>query len=103
MSRPAQDITVIGEGLLADAIERALAGECLRRGRRDCRLVVVAGDGPDTETYPDVRETCAESKTPWLPVRAEPGRVVIGPLELPGVPGCAGCAELRRRAARRGE
>ncbi|HEV8555388.1 MAG TPA: TOMM precursor leader peptide-binding protein [Actinophytocola sp.] len=35
-----------------------------------------------------------------VPVRVELGTVVIGPVRLPGRPGCATCAELRRRRAR---
>ena len=35
-----------------------------------------------------------------MEVRIELGTVVIGPVERPGVPGCAHCMELRRRRAR---
>jgi ribosomal protein S12 methylthiotransferase accessory factor len=65
-----------------------------------CRVVIVADDGWDTRRYPDVRKACADQGVPWLPVRAELGRVVIGPVEHPNAPGCVECAELRRRRAR---
>lgn len=53
-------------------------------------LVVVGEDpgGPDTATVPS------------LPVRWEPGHVLLGPARLPGVPGCPTCAEQRRRPNR---
>lgn len=83
---------VTGDGLLADAIAAAMDG--------DHRVLVVASDGWDTRRYPEIRQHAAERGTPWLPVRTELGRVVIGPAELPGAPGCVRCAELRRKRAR---
>lgn len=37
--------------------------------------------------------------TTVLPVRAERGRVVVGPMVTPGLPGCDRCADTRRRRA----
>ena len=63
-------------------------------------LVVVATDTWDTSSYPALRQECREQGVPWLPVRAELGRVVIGPVELPGTTGCGTCFELRRGRCR---
>ncbi|MBO3752458.1 TOMM precursor leader peptide-binding protein [Streptosporangiaceae bacterium NEAU-GS5] len=102
-------IAVLGEGLLADAIVRAFGCAHVRRAdladpvtiEGDIGMAVAATDSWDTHSYPSVRKRCAGEKAPWLPVRAELGRVVIGPAELPRTPGCADCAETRRRMARR--
>src|SRR5262245_35928184 len=102
-------LAVLGEGLLAGAIVRAFQDEpVLRADLADpvmieggVRLAVAATDGWDTQAYPSVRKACAGDRLPWLPVRAELGRVVVGPVELPRTPGCADCAETRRRLARR--
>jgi ribosomal protein S12 methylthiotransferase accessory factor len=100
---------LFGTGLLADTITRELSGigESCRADQVDpsavpsgCQAVIVAGDGWDTRMYSDVRKVCADRQVPWLPVRAELGRVVIGPVEQGNVPGCVECAELRRRRAR---
>jgi len=78
---------VYGTGVLADAI-----GASVLTGQ----ITVAVTDAWDMRTYPKLRER----GLPWLPVRTELGRVVIGPVELPGEPGCVECAELRRRLAR---
>jgi ribosomal protein S12 methylthiotransferase accessory factor len=101
--------------LLAHAIGRRLA-ECrplVRLDRMDpaasfagaplggCSAVVAASDAWDSSHHAALRKACAERALPWLPVRTELGTVVIGPFEQTGTPGCAECAELRRRLARR--
>jgi ribosomal protein S12 methylthiotransferase accessory factor len=97
---------VFGEGLLADTIASELAGGRLHRPATpstipsDCQAVVASTDGWNTHDYPDLRKVCIGRELPWLPVRAELGHVVIGPVELPNTPGCVECAELRRRRAR---
>src|SRR6266702_6486412 len=103
-------MALLGKGLLADAIARTVAGggqpyradpADLYAIPDDCRAVITSDDGWDMDRYPQVRKVCADRELPWLPVRTELGRVVIGPIELPGRPGCVECAELRRRLARR--
>jgi ribosomal protein S12 methylthiotransferase accessory factor len=81
---------VHGEGLLAAAIATRLDGGV------NVPVLVVASDGWDTHNYPEIRAR----RMPWLPVRTELGRVVIGPVDLPGMPGCVRCADLRRGRAR---
>ncbi|MFE7115737.1 TOMM precursor leader peptide-binding protein [Streptomyces sp. NPDC057654] len=77
--------TVIGDGLLADAI--AL--------RPPPSTLVVAHDGWDTGGWPAAHDR----GEPWLPVWTELGRVVIGPVVRPGEPGCARCVQTWRAAA----
>ncbi|MCX2951553.1 TOMM precursor leader peptide-binding protein [Lentzea sp. NEAU-D7] len=44
--------------------------------------------------------TIALGSGPVLPVRTRLGRVVLGPLERPGVPGCRECVRIRERRVR---
>jgi ribosomal protein S12 methylthiotransferase accessory factor len=100
---------LVGTGLLADAVAGALAGHgrAERVGDADLAsldasytLLVTATDEWDTSGYPGLRQACATAGLPWLPVRAELGSVVVGPLERPGVPGCVDCLHTRRGRAR---
>jgi ribosomal protein S12 methylthiotransferase accessory factor len=98
-------IALLGDGLLADAISGAAGVHRIdpadpSRIPLDGSIVVTASDAWDLRAYPAIRKACADRGMPWLPVRTELGRVVIGPVELPGAPGCVSCAELRRRLAR---
>jgi ribosomal protein S12 methylthiotransferase accessory factor len=89
-------VAVLGSGLLARAIVEAVPGGAARTTPlpAGCRFVVVARDGWDAGDGPD-------ATTPWLPVWTEPGRVLIGPVTVPGRAGCVHCARLRQRLARR--
>lgn len=100
---------VAGDGLLAGAIAEALGGRGGLRpiGVRELsRLpssaggIVVAADSWATAGYPEVRRACHAAGLPWMAVRAELGTVVIGPVEVPGTPGCTDCLDLRRWRAR---
>ena len=88
-----EHLSVRGSGMLRDAIATGLDDGV-------GALVVVATDSWDTSSYPTIRQTCREQGVPWLPVRAELGRVVIGPVELPDATGCGTCFELRRGRSR---
>ncbi|MEV6154455.1 TOMM precursor leader peptide-binding protein [Nonomuraea sp. NPDC052129] len=96
------EIAVLGEGLLRESIVEALSSggsfvsPFLTSG---AVAVVVARDRWDLSGYAEVRAAAAEAGVPWLPVRAELGRVVLGPLEEDGLPGCVDCGEFRRRLA----
>ncbi|MEV6946329.1 TOMM precursor leader peptide-binding protein [Streptomyces sp. NPDC051172] len=76
--------TVLGDGLLADAI-----------ARRPPSMLVVARDGWDTGDW-----TAAQDRgEPWLPVWTELDRAVIGPVVRPGEPGCVWCLQKWRSSA----
>jgi ribosomal protein S12 methylthiotransferase accessory factor len=74
----------MSEGLLATTIAARLAGA-------DGRVAVVASDGAETGPAP---------AGPWLSVRVELGTAVVGPMTVPGTPGCATCVRLRAGKAR---
>jgi ribosomal protein S12 methylthiotransferase accessory factor len=105
-SRVRQGVALLGQGLIADAVAqtdcrpRRVDSTSLSAVAASHQVVVVASDSWDVNTYPDVRETCRQQGVPWLPVRAELGRVVIGPVEVANHPGCLQCAEARRQRAR---
>jgi ribosomal protein S12 methylthiotransferase accessory factor len=63
-------------------------------------LLVTLADGWRTADPDIVRRVCEAAGTTWLPVRIELGRVVIGPAEPPGEPGCVTCAEVRQTRLR---
>jgi ribosomal protein S12 methylthiotransferase accessory factor len=77
-------IAVCGSGVLHDAIRSRL--DVPPAGTAPSVLVVV---GADTSEHRSMA-------MPSLPVRWEPGQVLLGPASLPGVPGCHTCAERRR-------
>jgi ribosomal protein S12 methylthiotransferase accessory factor len=100
---------LFGGGLLGEASVAALAGlgsvERISEGDlaaldTSYALLTVATDEWDTSAYPRLRRACAKACLPWLPVRAELGTAVVGPLERPGVPGCVQCMHIRRQRAR---
>src|SRR5947199_10552754 len=106
MTRPGT--ALLGGGLLADTIGTTLAGagpvhrldsaEPIPDG---CRAVVLSSDAWDVLAETAIRAACARRGLPWLPVRVELGRVLIGPVESAGTPGCVQCGQSRQRLARR--
>lgn len=84
------EVAVSGEGLLATAVRAALtaAGNRATGDRQSCAALVVADDGEDT-ALPTV-------DLPWVPLRLNHTRVLVGPGRLPGRPGCPTCAHRRR-------
>ncbi|MGC7102901.1 TOMM precursor leader peptide-binding protein [Amycolatopsis lurida] len=81
-----EPVTVLGHGAIADAIAAVLP--C----RSGSAIVVAASDTWVREEWPQ--------DTTWLPVRAELDSVVMGPVVVPGEPGCPDCASTRRGLAR---
>lgn len=80
--------TVLGDGLLADAI-----------ARRPPTMLVVARDGWDTGDW----DAAHDRGEPWLPVWTELDRIVIGPLVRPGERGCVWCVQKWRSSAPQGD
>lgn len=62
-------------------------------------VLITASDAWDCQGFEDIQRMCASHQVTWLPVRTELGRAVMGPLYIPGEPGCMRCAELRRDVA----
>jgi ribosomal protein S12 methylthiotransferase accessory factor len=88
-------VVLLGSGRLFEAVAAALRG--VGDAGRPAALVVTVTDG--WERDPEVEGHAREAGLPWLPVRTELRRAVVGPLERPGTPGCVDCAEERRRRA----
>ncbi|MGR6919176.1 TOMM precursor leader peptide-binding protein [[Actinomadura] parvosata] len=101
-----RDVALIGRGILCDAIAEELDGWSVRRYATAEHvsgapaLMIAADDSWNTARTAEVREAATDLGISWLRVRAELGRVVIGPFETPGQAGCVSCAERRRRRAR---
>jgi ribosomal protein S12 methylthiotransferase accessory factor len=117
-----QRVAIAGAGLLATAISGCLSADPgLDVTVRACDLppfadledladlvgnavpdggaLITASDAWDCRGLEDIQALCAAHRVTWLPVRTELGRAVIGPLHIPGEPGCVRCAELRRSVA----
>jgi ribosomal protein S12 methylthiotransferase accessory factor len=88
------DTTVVGHGLIADAVAERLGVPAVAApdGRRGGGPVVYAADGWAGPVPEGVR-----GRGPLLPVHTEIDRLVIGPWEAPGERGCVRCAETRSR------
>jgi ribosomal protein S12 methylthiotransferase accessory factor len=103
---------LVGAGRLADAVAAALAicgnldrvadGGFGDAGPETYALLVAATDTWDSSCYAGLRHACTDAGLPWLPVRAELGTAVVGPLERPGARGCVQCLDTRRRRTRFG-
>src|SRR2546423_2751247 len=98
----------LGGGVLADRIGAPLARagpvyglDSAESTPDGCRVVVLSSDAWDIVGESGIRAACASRGLPWQPVRAELGRVLIGPVEPVGTPGCVQCGQSRRRLARR--
>lgn len=105
-------VVVSGEGLLAEAIADVLDSrgrveriavprlENLDALSAEAEALVVADDRWADPDQPAARRLAAEAGVPWLGVRAELGRLVVGPVERPKVPGCGLCVALRQDRTR---
>jgi bacteriocin biosynthesis cyclodehydratase domain-containing protein len=90
-------IAIMGDGLVRDLVEEAVAGSGLRLGpAADARLVVLADSHhPDVPAHfdHDLQDL------PHLHVGVFGERATVGPLVVPGRTGCLRCAHLHRRDA----
>ncbi|WP_017607924.1 TOMM precursor leader peptide-binding protein [Nocardiopsis xinjiangensis] len=110
MSEPPPLLTVLGQGLLANAVRTRLLGPeppepaPTERQARPVPArsgpVVVVSDSWLEDPLGRARYGGSGDDAPVLPVSAELGHVVIGPLTFPEEPGCWTCAESRRERNR---
>ncbi|MDJ1131026.1 TOMM precursor leader peptide-binding protein [Streptomyces iconiensis] len=56
----------------------------------------VSQPGGTPESYAEAESGATAADAAWLPLVWEPGALLIGPLGVPGTPGCPRCAWLRR-------
>jgi ribosomal protein S12 methylthiotransferase accessory factor len=95
-------VALLGRGQLRQGVDAALGGraravEDLSEGITDeCAALVVASDADDRRPYPRLRRYAQTRGLPWLPVRVEVDRVLVGPVLLPDRPGCLACLRHRR-------
>ncbi|MFD1674321.1 TOMM precursor leader peptide-binding protein [Alicyclobacillus fodiniaquatilis] len=64
-------------------------------------LVLLVSDSPDKSFEESILERCRALDIKVLPVLGRASTVVVGPLEIPGQPGCATCLQLRWKHSRR--
>ncbi|TLS42107.1 TOMM precursor leader peptide-binding protein [Streptomyces montanus] len=94
-------VGLLGDGLLRDAVEVWLDKKVRLRDAADLpqdehdglvALVLLSDSWTDAplNSHPGIQ-------VPVLPVTAELGHVVVGPLTSPGTAGCWTCADMRRR------
>ncbi|TDE51535.1 TOMM precursor leader peptide-binding protein [Nonomuraea mesophila] len=99
------DIVLAGSGLIHDATALRLseswtvirppsdAPACAAAG---AVMFVTVSDTWENQDREPAREACRAAGLPWLPVRTELGRVLIGPVERAGAVGCLTCCDFRR-------
>ncbi|WP_337820802.1 TOMM precursor leader peptide-binding protein [Amycolatopsis sp. A1MSW2902] len=90
-------VTVTGRGKLFSAVKSLVAVKHGGTIGDTAPIRVHVSDGWNRL----VRELASDdTASVHLDVWTEIGRVVIGPAEIPGLPGCGGCLDLRRHRAR---
>lgn len=97
-------LRVHGRGPLSDLLVESLRCSSAVVRRSSHPHAAVSASGTDLVVLADylvpdprlVRELHA-ARVPHLPVRVRDGTGVVGPLVLPGVTSCLGCADLHRR------
>lgn len=100
---------IIGEGRLADMVCGMIGADyslIRQHDRRDgipphADIVLVLRDGWDPQGEMAAEQTCREAGVPWLRGFIAFGEGVVGPLVIPGKPGCSQCADDRRIMAGR--
>lgn len=94
-------VAIIGEGILADAVCKRLSGRLLVR-RQDLNedlpavdLAIVLRDEENSSFFNKAGQLLKQRGIPWLSAYVSLGEGTIGPLNIPGKPGCFQCAETR--------
>ncbi|MET3290259.1 UNVERIFIED_CONTAM: ribosomal protein S12 methylthiotransferase accessory factor [Brevibacillus sp. OAP136] len=102
-------VMVVGEGLLADFVCRALSTTYQIVHQHDLKaglpkttdLALVLDDAWHPSVYQEAEKVFQPAGIPWLRGFVTFGEGVIGPLVRPGIPGCSQCAGLRQLMAGR--
>ncbi|MGH4023800.1 MAG: TOMM precursor leader peptide-binding protein [Pseudonocardiaceae bacterium] len=94
-------IALLGTGVLAEAVADRVPVRWLNSVDElaSADRLIACSDGPVLEVA-RLRSVGERAGVGWLPVRAELGRVLLGPVQTPGMPGCLRCLDLRRSRAR---
>ncbi|MHA7649016.1 cyclodehydratase [Mycobacterium sp. ML4] len=100
----AASIRVHGRGPLSDLLVPALRGSGVRLGHSSLPHAAVTSACVDLVVLADflvadprIVRDLQHAGVPHLPVRVRDGTGLVGPLVLPGVTSCLGCADLHRR------
>lgn len=100
----AASIRVHGRGPLSDLLVQALRGSGVRTGHSSLPHATVTTADVDLVvlsdflvTDPRIVRDLHNAGVPHLPVRVRDGTGLVGPLVIPGVTSCLGCADLHRR------
>ncbi|PJN87854.1 TOMM precursor leader peptide-binding protein [Bacillus sp. mrc49] len=103
------DVSVVGEGVLADQVHRDLSGtyqvhrlsDFTAGIPKDTALLLVLQDAWDPAVHLKAEELARSQNIPWLRGFVSFGEGVVGPLVRAGIPGCSQCADLRQLMAGR--
>ncbi|WP_057913751.1 TOMM precursor leader peptide-binding protein [Peribacillus muralis] len=103
------DVSVVGEGVLADQVHRQLASTYQVNRLSDfaeeipqaTALVLVLEDAWNPALHLKAEELVRSRNIPWLRGFVSFGEGVVGPLVRAGIPGCSQCADLRQLMAGR--
>ncbi|ORA18605.1 TOMM precursor leader peptide-binding protein [Mycobacterium asiaticum] len=100
----AASIRVHGRGPLSDLLVQALRGSGVRTGHSSQSHATVTAAAVDLVVLADflvadprIVRDLHTAGVPHLPVRVRDGTGLVGPLVIPGVTSCLGCADLHRR------
>lgn len=102
-------LAVHGSGRLTDAVAKGmwtlggstlLVVDQLESLNDDLELLLSVTNSVAERQRDKVQQWSRAHDTPWVLIQAELDRVLIGPLELPGIAGCYRCVESRRHMAR---
>ena len=102
----AEPVLLVGSGRVHAAIASALPGRCRAIGADaatdagSAAVIVAATDADDPRGLRRLQRVAADRGIPFLPVRVERDRVLVGPAAHPAEPGCPTCAMRRRRGNR---
>lgn len=101
-------IGLLGQGQLSTEVQQQAEGlyrvlpqaaGCSAEHLAACKLVLACQDSWDPAELLEINRCCVQAGVAFLPVSIQFDDCLIGPCVLPGVPGCAHCAEMRKLGA----